>query len=158
MAPFDKSINCLRKNEQKNYLPWHWRVIQNLKKNLLVVRKKTAEIWKIFTRALESLKIGTWIRYFHAKQKMYKLKTYRVVICRIIRGIDLLFQNWHKEFAEFWPEHSKVSKICTLKGAFWPKHITSELKKYRRIMFNSTENWCKGKTDFCFQKWHEKLG
>ena len=89
---------------------------------------------------------------------MYKLKTYRGVICRIIRGIDLLFQNWQKEFAEFWPEHSKVSKICTLKGAFWPKHITFELKKYRRIMFNSTENWCKGKTDFCFQKWHEKLG
>ena len=43
-------------------------------------------------------------------------------------GIDLSLQNWHKKFDEFWIEHSKVSKIYTLMGCFWPKHIMLELK------------------------------
>ena len=40
---------------QRSYVSWHWRVIQNLKKNWLEVCKITRGIWKIFTRALESL-------------------------------------------------------------------------------------------------------
>ena len=47
-------------------------------------------------------------------------------------GIDLPFQNWHKEFDEFWFENSKVSKIYTLMDWFWQKYIMLELK-------NSTE-------------------
>ena len=43
-------------------------------------------------------------------------------------GIDLSLQNWHNKFDEFWIEHSKVSKIYTLMGYFWPKHIMLELK------------------------------
>ena len=42
---------------------------------------------------------------------------------------DLPVQNWHEEFDEFWPEHSKISKIYTLMGCFWPKYIMFELKK-----------------------------
>ena len=80
--------------------------------------------------------------------------------CKIWRWFDLSFQNWHEGFDEFWPEHSKVSKICTLMGSFWPKCIMFKLKRYRRVMFDGTEGWCKiwRKTDLCFQKWHEKLG
>ena len=44
---------------------------------------------------------------------------------------------------KFWPEHSNVSKICTLMGSFWPKYIMFELTKYRRVMFDGTENWSK---------------
>ena len=35
-----------------------------------------------------------------------------------------------------------------------------ELKKYRRGMFDGTEDWCKTwrKTYLCFQKWHEEFG
>ena len=35
-----------------------------------------------------------------------------------------------------------------------------ELKKYRGVMFDGTEDWCKiwRKTDLCFQKWHEEFG
>ena len=35
-----------------------------------------------------------------------------------------------------------------------------ELKRYRGLMFNGTEDWCKiwGKTDLNFQKLHEELG
>ena len=65
-----------------------------------------------------------------------ELKIYRGVLChrheewcRIWRGIDLSVQKWHEEFDEFWPEHSKISKICTLMGFFWTKYIMFELKK-----------------------------
>ena len=40
---------------QRSYLSWHWRVMQNLNKNLFAVSKLTA-IWWIFIRALKSLK------------------------------------------------------------------------------------------------------
>ena len=68
---------------------------------------------------------------------------------KIWRGIDLSFQNWHKQFDEFWLEHWKVSKIYTLMGCFWPKYIMFELKKVQRsyvwwhwrLMQNLKENW-----------------
>ena len=43
--------------------------------------KKDMRIWQIFTRALESVKIGTLIRSFCPKQKMYELKIYNGVMC-----------------------------------------------------------------------------
>ena len=80
--------------------------------------------------------------------------------CKIWRGIDLSFQNWHEEFDEFWPEHSKLLKICTLMGCLWPKYIMFELKKYRGVIFHDTEEWCKiwRKIDLWFGKWHEEFG
>ena len=72
---------------------------------------------------------------------MYELKIYRGVMChdneewyKIERGIGLLFQNWHEEFVEFWPEQLKFSKLCTLMGCFWSKYIMFELKKYRGVI------------------------
>ena len=47
------------------------------------------------------------------------------------------------KFDEFWPEHSKVSKNCTLMGSFWTKYIMFELQKYRGVKFHYTEEWCK---------------
>ena len=49
------------KKVQRSYLSWHWRVTQNLKKNWLVAWKMTWGLLQIFTRALESVKIGTLI-------------------------------------------------------------------------------------------------
>ena len=87
---------------------------------------------------------------------MYELKTYRGVMChgneewfKIWKGIDLSVQNWREEFDEFWPKHSKISKICTLMGCFWPKYIMFELKKVQRsyvwwhwkLMQNLKEKW-----------------
>ena len=46
------------KKVQRSYLSWHWRVMQNLKKNWLAVWKMTWGIWQFFTRSLESVKIG----------------------------------------------------------------------------------------------------
>ena len=79
---------------------------------------------------------------------------------KIWRGIDLSFQNWLKEFDEFWLENSKVSKIYTLMGTFWPKYIMFELKKCRGAIFHDTKMWCKiwRKTDSWFGKWYEEFG
>ena len=57
----------LAKKVLKSYFSWHWTVMRNLKKNWLVVRKMTWWIWQVFTRALESLKIGTLMRPFYPK-------------------------------------------------------------------------------------------
>ena len=126
------------------------------RKTGLCFQKLTWGIWQIFTRALESLQIGTLMASLCLKLKMYELKIYRGVMChdneewcKIWRGIDLSVQNWHEEFDEFWPEHSKISKICTLMGCFWPKYIMFELKKVQRsyvwwhwrLMQNLKENW-----------------
>ena len=42
---------------ERNYLSWHWRVVQMLKKKQLLLWKMTWEIWQIFTRAKVS-KLG----------------------------------------------------------------------------------------------------
>ena len=63
-------------------------------------------------------------------------------------------QNWHEKFDKFWPEHSKVLKICSLIGSFWQEYIMFELKKCRGVIFPNTEEWCKiwRKTDLWFGK------
>ena len=77
---------------------------------------------------------------------MYELKIYREVMCsdteerwKIFRGMDLSFQNWHNEFGEFWPEHSKVSNIFNLIGFFWAKYILFEQRKFGKLH----EEFCK---------------
>ena len=102
-----------------------------------------------------------------AKYLIFDLKKYRRVVFheteegyKIWRGIDLSFENWHKEFDTFWPEHSKVSKNFTLMGSFWAKYILFDLKRYRGVIFHDIEEWCKiwRKTDLSFGKWHEEFG
>ena len=47
-------------------------------------------------------------------------------------------------------------------GCLWPKYKIFELNKYRGVIFDGTEYWCKiwRKTDFYFyfEKWHEEFG
>ena len=52
-------FNVWPKKVEKSYLSWHWRMMQKLKKNWLVVWKMAWGIWQIFTRTLESVKIRT---------------------------------------------------------------------------------------------------
>ena len=49
-------------------------------------------------------------------------------------------KNWHEEFNRLWHESLKVSKICILMGYFWPKYIMFELRKYKGVMFDDTQN------------------
>ena len=52
-----KVFNVWPKKVQRSYLSWHWRVMQNLKNNWLVIWKMTWGIWQIFTRALKASKL-----------------------------------------------------------------------------------------------------
>ena len=63
---------------------------------------------------------------------------------------DLACQFKIEEFDEFWlTHHLETSKMCTLMGCFWPKHIMFELKKVQRsyvllhlrLIPNLKENW-----------------
>ena len=114
----------------------------------------------------ESLKIGTLMGSFYPKQKMYELNIYRGVLCQDIeewckvwRGIDLSVQNWQEKFDEFWPEHSKISKICTLMGFFWTKYIMFELRIYRGVLCHDNKIWYKiwRRIDLSVQNWHEEF-
>ena len=44
-------------------------------------------------------------------------------------------------------------------GSFWRKYMMLKLKKYRRVMFHDTEEWCKiwREIDLSFQNWHNKF-
>ena len=104
-------------------------------------------IWQLFTRTLESPKIGIFMGFFYPKYKIHELKIYRRVMCydneewfKIWEGIDLSVQNWQEEFNKIWPEHSKISKICTLMGCFWLKYIIFKLRKYREVIFDGTQD------------------
>ena len=78
--------------------------------------------------------------------------------CKISRKTDL-FKKW-QEFGEFWSEHAKVCKSCTLIGPFLAKYIMFDLKKYRGVIFHSTEESCKiwRNSDLWFGKWDEEFG
>ena len=101
-------------------------------------------------RTKASRKIGNLMGFFCPKLKIFELKIYRGVTCHEMeewcknwRGIDFLVQNWLEQFDEFWFKHSKISKICTLMGCLWPKYTMFDLKKYKGVMFDSIEYWCK---------------
>ena len=141
--------------------------MQNLKEDWLVLWKMTRNLASFHQSTFEKCKIGSLMESFYPTYEMHELEIYRGVMCheneewcKMWREIDLSFQNWHEEFDEFWPEHSKISKICTLMGCFWPKCIMFEFRKYRGVMFDSSQGWYKiwKKTDLCFQKWHEEFG
>ena len=124
------------------------------------------EFDKFWPEHSEVSKIFTLMGSFWAKYTLLELKKYRGVIFdgtkegyKIWRGTGLSFQNWHKKFDKFWPEHSKVSKIVILMGSFWAKYILFDLKKVQRsyvwrhwrLMQNLR------KTDLWFGKWHGEL-
>ena len=107
------------------------RVMQNLKKNWLVVWKITWGIWQIFTRALESwdsklgLLWGTFVPSRKCMSLKFKGECHVLWQWRKMQNLKRSWpvQNWHEEFTKFWPEHSTISKTCTLTGCFWPKYI-----------------------------------
>ena len=49
-----KVYNVWAKKVQRSYVRWHWRLIQNLKQNWLVLSKMTWRIWQIFVHRLKN--------------------------------------------------------------------------------------------------------
>ena len=105
--------------------------------------------FRLSTAHVKFHQICTLIGSFCWKYIKFQLKKYRGVMshdteewCKIWRKTDLLFQKW-QEFGEFWPEHSKVSQICTLIGSYCAKYLMFDLKKYRGVTFHDTKESCK---------------
>ena len=155
MAPFEQSI-CLswKGTEELNFMTCKiWRKLScELENDMRSLRQ-------FFTRAFEILKIGTLMGPFIESRKCMRL-TFTWKMMQNLTRNWLAVSKLTSQFDEFWPEHSNGSKICTLMGSFWPKYVIFELKKYRRVMFDSTEDWWSiwRKTDMCFQNWHEEFG
>ena len=103
------------------------------------------EFDKIWLEHSNVSKIFTLIGSFWAKYILFDLKKYREVRevilheteerYKIWKGMELWFQNWHKEFEKFWSEHSKVSKIFTLIVFFWAKYALFELQSTEELSF-----------------------
>ena len=126
---------------QRSYLSWNWIGIQNLDRNRVAISKLAKGIWQILTWALESLKNFHFNGLLLSKVYILRAEKYIEVIFhetkegyQIWRGTDLSFQNGHKEFDEFWPEHSKVSKVFAWMGSFWVNYIFFELKKHGGVL------------------------
>ena len=79
--------------------------------------------------------------------------------CKVWKGIDLSFQNWHEEFDELWPEHLKVSQIFISMCSLWAKYMLFELKKYRGVVSHETEEGYKiwREINLSFQHWHKEF-
>ena len=115
-----KAYKDLDEKVQKSYVSWHWRVMQSLKKNWLLVPKMTWGIWWILMRAVASLEICTLMYNFCQKHIKFEPKQYRRIIShdtgkrsKFWRKTDFLFEKWHEEF--WWTLTWAVEslKICT---------------------------------------------
>ena len=62
-----KAYKVLDEKLQKSYVWWHWRVMQSLKKNWLLVPKMTRRIWSILMWAVAALNICILVCYFCRK-------------------------------------------------------------------------------------------
>ena len=114
------------KKVQKSYVLWHWRVMQNLKKNWFVVSKTTRNWW-ILTWALKSLKNLHFNGLLLTKEYNVWAKKVRGAIfhdieewCKVWRKTDLWFGKWQEELANFTTAFESL-KIGTLTGCFYPK-------------------------------------
>ena len=98
------------KKVQRSYVSWHWRMIQNLKKN------QFGEFW---SKHSKDSKIYTSIGPFCAKYITFDLRKYKGVIFHDTEGSSkiwkkkngLWFGKWPEEFGKFSPEHLKVSPL-----------------------------------------------
>ena len=126
--------------------------------------KWLAEYSKIFTRALESLKIGILMRSFNPKLKKYEYKIQRGVIShdneewrKTLRGIDL---SRGSEFEWILIRALESLKNFHFSTLLLSKYMLFELKKYWGVIFHDTEEGYKIwiKTHLLLGKWHEEFG
>ena len=72
------------------------------------------EYGKFSPEQLKVSKLAYWWDPLIQSRKSVSLKSTEVMChdneewCKIWRGIELSFQNWHEEFDKIWPEYSKA--------------------------------------------------
>ena len=78
-----KTYKDLYEKIQKSYVSWHWRVVQSLQKNWLLVSNMTWGFWWIFNQPLKSPKIPLrWV----ILSKVYEVWT---------KKIQRNYLSWH---------------------------------------------------------------
>ena len=114
-----------------------------------------------FDLSTEVGKIFTLISPFNVWPKKYRGVIFHDTeeSCKIWRNKNLCFGKWHKEFGNFSPEHSKLSKLRLSLASFTQKKKIYEFKTYRGVMCYDNEEWCKiwKGIDFSVQNWYEEL-
>ena len=95
-------------NLQGSYLSWQWWMMQNYRRNWLVLSNLTSGIWQILTRALENIKNlhfnGLFlISVFNVLAKNLQRSYIHATEgwCNIWRKTDLYFPKWQEEFVKF---------------------------------------------------------
>ena len=102
-----KAYKDLDEKVYKSYVSWHWRVMQSLNKNRLLVPKMMRGIWWILMWAVASLKMFTLMCYCCQGHIKFYIKKYRRIISRdtekrfkLWRKTNFLFEKWYEEFGE----------------------------------------------------------
>ena len=125
------------------YVSWHWRVMQSLKKNWVLVQKLAWEIWWISMWAVTSLKIYTLMCYFCQQHIKFQLKRYRRIISPDTEKRSK--KNWIFAWKMIWGiwwtliRVAESLKICTLMGYFCRKYVVFELQNAEVFC---CEKWC----------------
>ena len=144
--------------------------MQNLKKKTNLWFKKWLQKFEVFSpEHLKVSKLGLWWDLFIQSREWITLK--------FTEELCVMTMNNNTKFVEELVCHFNIDMwgILTIWGSLtqalenlkkllfnwllWPKY-TLELKKYRGVILDGTEDWCKTwrKTDLCFQEWHEGFG
>ena len=95
-----KHIMFELKKVQRIYFWTHWRLMQNLKENWLVLSKLTWRIWQIFVHSLKNCnfilerKKANWIK------KKKKFKTIRLTRCSM-KTLFYFWNNWIAQLTKF---------------------------------------------------------
>ena len=120
------------------------------KKTYLCFQKWHEEFAKFSPEHLKVSKLGLWWDPFIQSRKCTSLKFTRELFVTTMKSNakleeELTYQSKidSRNLMHFDPSTPKSQKNCTLMGCFWAKYIILELKKYKRVMFDSTEDWCK---------------
>ena len=108
-----KVFNFRPEKVQKNYLHDTEQRCKISRKTDLWFGKWHEEYEKVSPKHMKVSKLGLlWDPLIQNRKSMsLKFTEESEEWCKIWRIIDLSFQNWDKEFDEFWPDHLKVSKI-----------------------------------------------
>ena len=90
-----KACKYLDEKVQKRYVSWHWRFIQSLKKNWLLIPKMTWGIWWILIWPVASLKVLHFdVRLFSIAYKVSAKKVQKNYLSWHWKKIQTLKKNW----------------------------------------------------------------
>ena len=137
------------KKVKRSYLSWHWRVMQNLKRNWLAVSKLTWEIWRILTRALENLRnfhFNGLLLSWKSKEELSfmtlksnaKFQEELTLVSKLTGGIWWILARALESLKNFHFNGLLLSKVYIV----WAKNVQRSYLSWRwRVMQNLKKNW-----------------